>query len=63
MLELLRGFAANMAELLLIFLGFALIERGRPAEPDQPLSASAFNVKYLFVYQLCLLYTSPSPRD
>ena len=52
MLELLRGFAVNMAELLLIFAGFALIERGRPAERGQPLAASAFNVQYLFVYQL-----------
>ena len=59
MLELLRGYAANMAELLLIFVGFALIERGRPAERDQPLSASAFNVKYLFVYQLINLLLLP----
>ena len=32
--------------------GFALIERGRPAERGQPLSAVVFNIEYLFIYQL-----------
>ena len=47
MLELLRAFAVNMGVVLLVYAGFALIERGRPAERGQPFSAVAFNVEYL----------------
>jgi len=52
MLETLRNFAINLGEILLIFAGFALIERARPAERGQRFSAAAFNVQYLFLYQL-----------
>jgi len=59
MLELLRAFAVNMGVLLLVYAGFALIERGRPAERGQPFSAVVFNVQYLLVYQLINLLLLP----
>src|SRR4030095_11802261 len=52
MIEFLRGYALGVGEILLIFAGFAVIERLRPAERGQPLRASLFNVRYLVVYQL-----------
>ena len=60
MLDTLRNFAVNLAELLLIFAGFALIERARPAERGQRFSAVAFNVQYLFLYQLINLLLLPA---
>jgi len=60
MLETLRNFAINLGEILLIFAGFALIERARPAERGQRFSAAAFNVQYLFLYQLINLLLLPA---
>ncbi len=60
MLETLRSFAVNLGEILLIFAGFALIERARPAERGQRFSAVAFNVEYLFLYQLVNLLLLPA---
>jgi len=60
MLETLRSFVVNFAEILLVFAAFALIERARPAERGQRFAASAFNVKYLFLYQLINLLLLPA---
>ena len=60
MVETLRSFVVNMAEILLVFAAFALIERARPAERGQRFAASAFNVEYLFLYQLINLLLLPA---
>jgi len=60
MLETLRSFAVNLGEILLVFAGFALIERARPAERGQRFAASVFNVEYLFLYQLINLLLLPA---
>jgi sterol desaturase/sphingolipid hydroxylase (fatty acid hydroxylase superfamily)/lysophospholipase L1-like esterase len=52
MIEFLRAYALGVGQILLIFAGFAVIERLRPAERGQPVRASLFNVRYLVVYQL-----------
>ena len=57
--ELLRTYAHGMGELLLIYLAFSLVERLRPAERGQPLSAAVFNVVYLLVSQLIVLLLLP----
>ena len=59
MLELLRAFAVNMGVVLLVYAGFALIERGRPAERGQPFSAVVFNIEYLLIYQFINLLLLP----
>ncbi len=59
MLELLRAFAVNMGVVLLVYAGFALLERGRPAERGQPFSAVVFNIEYLLIYQLINLMLLP----
>jgi hypothetical protein len=59
MLELLRAFAVNIGVVLLVYAGFALIERGRPAERGQPFSAVVFNIEYLLIYQLINLMLLP----
>jgi len=59
MLELLRNYAWAMGQLLLIFAGFALVERLLPAERAQPLRASWFNAEYMLLYQLINLLALP----
>jgi sterol desaturase/sphingolipid hydroxylase (fatty acid hydroxylase superfamily) len=57
--ELLRTYVHGMGELLLIYLAFSLIERLRPAERGQPLKAAVFNIEYLLVSQLIVLFLLP----
>ena len=49
--DLLYNYVWGTGQIVLLYAGFAVFEKMRPAEAGQPWRASWFNVKYLFIYQ------------